>query len=53
MFLEDLWVEWKGYIIGLKSLGLQISEEDDSFLWSWNSKNGEINAKMAYDTLFL
>ena len=49
---EEMQVEWRSYITGLKSSGFMLSEKEDTLLWSWKSKNGEISAKMDYDALF-
>lgn len=50
--LGHLQIEWSDYILGLRTCGFKITNLQDSLVWSWNIKNGEINAKQAYDSLF-
>ena len=35
--------EWNNYIFGLHQGGIQLLEQDDSIVWFWNVKNGEVN----------
>jgi hypothetical protein len=40
--------EWKNYIRGLVSAGIELNDEKDRLLWSWDTKKGQVNAKQAY-----
>ena len=36
---RDLEQEWKGYLCGLQHLGIQLTEEVDTLVWTLNEKN--------------
>jgi hypothetical protein len=41
--------EWKNYTKGLVSVGIELNDEKDRLLWSWDTKQGQVNAKLAYE----
>jgi len=44
----DLKDEWKNYIKGLVSSGIELNYEKDRLFSSWDTKQGQVNAKQAY-----
>jgi len=47
----DLMTEWDIFILNLRKNGLSLSETRDRLVWSWNNMTGEVQAKLAYDSL--
>jgi hypothetical protein len=45
--------EWDKYIKGLIGSGFVLNSDKDSILWSWDTKNGQVNAKQAYEVQLL
>jgi hypothetical protein len=37
--------EWDYYVKGLVWTGIELNDEKDYLLWSWNIKGGQVNAK--------
>jgi hypothetical protein len=46
-------LEWENYVRGLKHYGFVLSDVRDSIVWSWDSKEGKVSAKQAYEVQFL
>jgi hypothetical protein len=44
----ELKEEWTNYIKGLVSSGIELNNEKDRLMWSWDTKKGQVNAKQAY-----
>jgi len=45
--------EWNYYIRGLVSVGIELNNENDKLLWSWDTKQRKVNAKLAYKAQLL
>jgi len=45
--------EWIKYTNGLVNAGIELTGEKDSLLWSWDTKEGQVNAKLAYKVQML
>jgi hypothetical protein len=41
--------EWIKYTKGLVNARIELNDEKDSLLWSWDTKQGQVNAKLAYE----
>jgi hypothetical protein len=41
--------EWDKYVKGLVGSGFELNVENDTLMWSWNTKGGHVNAKQAYE----
>jgi hypothetical protein len=41
--------EWNKYVKGLVGSGFELNVEKDTLIWSWNTKEGQVNAKQAYE----
>jgi hypothetical protein len=42
-------VEWTNYTKGVVSSGIELNEEKDRLLWSWDTKHGQVTTKLAYE----
>ena len=42
-------MEWDNYVKGLVGSGFELNEENNTLIWSWNTKEGQVNAKQAYE----
>lgn len=49
--MGDLQVEWNHFIQGLMHSGIQLSNVEDSLLWSWNVSSGQVIAKQTNDSI--
>jgi hypothetical protein len=53
------WTRWRTkigmdcYVKVLVWIGIELNDENDTLLWSWNTKGGQVNAKQAYEVLCL
>lgn len=45
--------EWNNYVKGLVGSGYELNNENDTLLWSWDTKGGQVNAKQAYEVQLL
>jgi hypothetical protein len=45
--------EWKNYVKGLVSTGINLKDDKDTLIWSWDTKGGQFNAKQAYEVQLL
>jgi ribonuclease HI len=45
--------EWINYTKGLVSVGIELTDEKDSLLWSWDTKEGQVTSKLAYKVQML
>jgi hypothetical protein len=45
--------EWNNYVKGLTSLGIELNNEKDLLMWSWDTKSGQVSAKKAYEVQML
>ena len=43
--------EWINFIKSLRLCGIALVNRQDSLLWSWNTKNGILSAKLAYEAI--
>jgi hypothetical protein len=46
-------VEWNNFVKGLIGSGIDLNNEKDTLLWSWDTKRGQVNAKQAYEVQIL
>ena len=45
--------EWINYTKGLVSTWIELTDDKDSLVWSWDTKEGQVNAKLAYKVQML
>ena len=45
--------EWYLYVKGLVGSGFELNAENDTLLWTWNTKGGHVNEKQAYEVHIL
>jgi hypothetical protein len=45
--------DWSNYTKGLSGSGIDLNDEKDLLLWSWDTKRGQVSAKLAYNALLL
>jgi hypothetical protein len=41
--------EWTNFTKGLVNVGIKLNDEEDNLMWSWDTKQGQVNAKLAYE----
>jgi hypothetical protein len=41
--------EWTNYTKGLVNAGIKLNDEKDNLMWSWDTKQGQVSAKLAYE----
>jgi hypothetical protein len=41
--------EWDLYVKGLVWSGFELNVENDTLMWSWNTKGGQVNTKQSYE----
>lgn len=46
-------VKWNNFVKGLIGLGIDLNSEKYTFLWSWDTKRGQVYAKQAYEVQLL
>ena len=50
--LEGTWKEeWSHFICGLSHGGIRLLDQKDKLLWMYNTENGEVSTKLAYDVI--
>lgn len=49
--IGDLAVEWNNYILTLRKAGIQLKDEGDCLVWSWNRTDGSVTVKNSYEAL--
>ena len=47
----DLDLEWDSYVSHLYSTGVILTKCSDRLAWTFNKKNGNVSAKLAYQSL--
>ena len=50
---EQYQEEWPQYVKLLRTCGFSLLDSEYTLVWSWNTKNWVIIAKLAYDLLLL
>jgi hypothetical protein len=45
--------EWNNYVKGLVSSGIELNNDKDLLMWSWDTKSGQVSAKKAYEVQML
>jgi hypothetical protein len=48
---EELKFEWDNYVSTLRDSGINLTNENDNMVWSWNRTPGTITAKLAYQSI--
>lgn len=43
--------EWDNYTKSLRRSGIYLDAREDHLLWSWNTSNGVLSSKLAYESI--